>query len=125
MRLAVAKVEGESAHWDGQPEFTPFVAFPAQRQEARVLSRDEGQQWPGHGLQRRRLVEAAVKSAEDPVELWYSHGRANPRVRTILRYASRKMRHSESAVYCEPVRHAELFLRERGEEAALGAGDLR
>ena len=44
-----------------------FVAFAVQRNEAEVLLSDEIDERAGDGVERRRLVEVAIESAENPI----------------------------------------------------------
>ena len=61
------------------PNLALFIAFTMQWQESQKLIREYRLQPVAGSVQRRRLVESALGSANHPFEMWYLDRCANAR----------------------------------------------
>src|ERR1039458_290272 len=70
-------VEQPAAEGNLHAELVFFIAFAVEGYEGGVVAVGEGEDRAGGGNERRRLIEAAIKAAEDPVEFGDAEGGAD------------------------------------------------
>ena len=95
-------VEEPAAEGDLDAELVLFVALAVEGGEGGVVGLRELDDGAGGGEERRRLVEAAVEAAEDPVEFGNADGSAEARVGLVFGELSLKVRLAQAGDEGEP-----------------------
>ena len=81
-----------------------FIPLALQGNEAGVVAVRILQGRTGNAGQRRRLIEVAIKPAEDPFELGDKNGGAHPRINSTFREPTLKVRLPKAADQRKPRR---------------------
>ncbi len=120
-RLEVIDVQSPSTIRNLDAEFVLFVALATQHCETRVVGVGVGKQRSLDADQRRRLVVAAVKAAQNPVKTGNRNRRAEARVGIVFRDAAVKRGKTHSGQQSKPVCDA-VTVGERTLDVAAGGG---
>ena len=115
----IASVERPAVEWNGNAKLVLLIALTVERNEAQILIVGGLEERAGNGQQRRRLVEMAVKGAENPVQLGNPQGSAGARVGGILDHTAGKMRLANAGMHGEPGCRFELFFGVEGCEPSI------
>src|SRR6266403_4120974 len=121
----IAGVQRPAMKRNGDAKLVLFIAFTVERNEAQVLIVGGLQERTGNGQQRRRLVEMAIKGAENPVQFGNPQRSADAGAGCILNHAAGKVRLPETSIQAKPWCCFELLLCVDRRERSIGVVPLR
>src|ERR1700679_1593412 len=102
--MEVIGIDDPAIQWNGDAGLPFLVALTAQRQEAQIAVLRVFKERTAQCGERRCLVILPPKAAQDPVEAWKPHRRADARAGGVLGQSTGEMRLPCATGYLKPVR---------------------
>src|SRR5581483_3395424 len=117
--MEVAEVEIPAAQRDGESELVCLIALAAKWQKSKALGRCKIEERARDGRERRRLIEAVVRRARNPVQPWKHDGGADGRAGSRFGDRTGEACDANSTVKRQPVGGVKLVFEKDGFQIAV------